>query len=58
MKYLSHCKRSGKECVLKAVLLVSMIWDMYHTSISLRKFVNRHTLVRYLTYKFTLMLKE
>lgn len=58
VKYLSHCKRRGEDCVLKAVLLVSVLWDMFHARENLRKFVNRHILVRYLAFSYIRMMKE
>ena len=58
VKYLSECKRLGRECRLRAVLLFSVLWDMMETQKSLAKFVTRHTLVRYLTFKYTKMMKE
>lgn len=58
VKYLSDCKRRGKGCGLKAVLLISALWDMTKSRDNLRTFVNRHTLLRYLAFKFTKIMKE
>lgn len=58
IKYLSECKRLGKECYLRAILLISALWDMVESQASLSRFFNRHTLIRYLSFKYTKILKE
>ncbi len=48
IKYVTDCKRKGRDCRLKALLLISVIWNAQLTDRAIHKPVNRYTLNRHL----------
>lgn len=58
VRYASECKRQGRECRLRAVLLFSSLWNMLESSVNLNKLVNRLSFNRYLAFKYTQIMKE
>lgn len=58
IRYLSNCKRLGKECHLKALFLASSIWNIVTSHNNMKKFFNKHLINRSLTSKYTSMMEE
>ncbi len=44
IKYVTDCKKKGRDCSLKALLLISVIWNVHVTDRVIHKPVNRYTL--------------
>ena len=57
LKYLSECKRHGRDCHIRAVLLISVIWDVKATD-NIHQPLNKYTLNRHLSNNFKGILKE
>ena len=58
LKYLSECKRHGRECHIRAVLLISIIWDLKATDDIIHQPLNKYTLNRHLSNNFKGILRE
>ena len=58
LKYLSECKRHGRDCHIRAVLLISVIWDVKATDSIIHQPLNKYTLNRHLSNNFKGILKE
>lgn len=58
LKYLSECKRQGRECHIRAVLLISTIWDLKATDDIIHQPLNKYTLNRHLSNNFKGILRE
>ncbi len=58
IKYVTDCKRKGRDCRLKAFLLISVIWNAQLTDRAIHKPVNRYTLNRYLCNNLRGIIKE
>lgn len=58
LKYLSVAKRQGEVCPIRAVLLISGIWDVTATDDIIHKPLNKYTLNRHLCNNFKTIMKE
>ena len=58
LKYLSVCERRGWHCPIRAVLLISGIWDVSATDKIIHQPFNKHTLNRHLCNNFKAIVKE
>ncbi|XP_064382470.1 protein ABHD1-like [Halichondria panicea] len=58
LKYVAVCKRQGKTCPLKALFLISTVWDPMETNKVIHSPLNKYTLNRHLCNNFKDVLRE
>ncbi len=58
IKYVTDCKREGRQCQLKALLLISVIWNAKATDTAIHKPINRYTLNRHLCNNLKGIMRE
>ena len=58
IKYISVCKQEERVCPLKAVMLISVVWELTSSDEILHRPVNKYTLNRHLCNNYKGIMKE